>query len=86
MGITIMIENGMPKMQPLKSRVEAILKVKPPNTVKECRSFCGMVNYMSIFLPSLQKKLIPIYFITIKGIPFHWGEEQQRLLMRLKMM
>ena len=77
MGITIMIEDGMPKMQPLKSRIDAILKVKPPKTVKDCRSFCGMVNYMSIFLPSLQEKLIPIYFITRKGIPFYWGEEQQ---------
>ena len=64
MGLTMMIEDGMPKMKPLKSRIEAILKVKPPTTVKECRSFCGMVNYMSIFLPSLQEKLIPIYFIT----------------------
>ena len=33
MGMTIMIEDGMPKMHPLKSRVEAILKVKPPKTV-----------------------------------------------------
>ena len=49
MGITIMIEDGMPKMQPLKSRIDAILKVKPPKTLKDCRSFCGMVNYMSMF-------------------------------------
>ena len=70
MGITIMIEDGMPKMQPLKSRIDAILKVKPPKTVKECRSFCSMVNDMSILLPSLQEKLTPIYFITRKGIPF----------------
>ena len=54
-GITIMIEDGMPEMQPLKSRIDAILKVKPPKTVKDCRSFCGMVNYMSMFLPSLQE-------------------------------
>ena len=75
-----MIEDGMPKMQPLKSRIDAILKVKPPKTVKDCRSFCGMVNYMSMFLPSLQERLIPIYFITRKGIPFYWGwgEEQQK--------
>ena len=78
MGVTIKIEDGMPKMQPLKSRIDAIQKVKPPKTVKECRSFCGMANYMSIFLPSLQEKLIPIYFITRKGIPFYWGEEQQK--------
>ena len=49
MGVIIKIEDGMPKMQPLKSRIEAIQKVKPPKTVKECRSFCGMVNYMSVF-------------------------------------
>ena len=58
MGFTIMIEDGMPKMQPLKSRIDEILKVKPPKTVKGCRSFCGMLNYMSMFLPSLQEKLI----------------------------
>ena len=84
MGITIMIEDGMPKMKPLKSRIDAVLKVKPPKTVKECRSFCGMVNYMSIFLPSLQEKLIPIYFITRKGIPFYWGEEQQKAFEEIK--
>ena len=55
MGVTIKIEDGMPKMQPLKSRIDAIQKVKPPKTVKECRSFCGMVNYMSIFYPVCKK-------------------------------
>ena len=84
MGVIIKIEDGMPKMQPLKSRIEAIQKVKPPRTVKECRSFCGMVNYMSVFLPSLQEKLIPIYFITRKGIPFYWGEEQQKAFDEIK--
>ena len=84
MGVIIKIEDGMPKMQPLKSRIEAIQKVKPPKTVKECRSFCGMVNYMSVFLPSVQEKLIPIYFITRKGIPFYWGEEQQKAFNEIK--
>ena len=43
-----------------------------------------MVNYMSVFLPSLQEKLIPIYFITRKGIPFFWGEEQQKAFQDIK--
>ena len=43
-----------------------------------------MVNYMSVFLPSLQEKLIPIYFITRKGIPFYWGEEQQKAFDEIK--
>ena len=84
MGLTMMTEDGMAKMKPLKSRIEAILKVKPPTTVKECRSFCGMANYMSIFLPSLQEKLIPIYFITRKGVPFYWGDEQQKAFDSIK--
>ena len=84
MGVIIKNEDGMPMMQPLKSRIEAIQKVKPPKTVKECRSFCGMVNYMSVFLPSLQEKLILIYVITRKGIPFYWGEEQQKAFDEIK--
>ena len=84
MGVIIKIEDGMPKMQPLKSRIDVIQKIKPPKTVKECRSFCGMVNYMSVFLPSLQEKFISIYFITRKGIPFYWGEEQQRAFDEIK--
>ena len=39
MGITILVEDGMPKMRPLKSRIDAIQKVNPPKTIKECRSF-----------------------------------------------
>ena len=39
---------------------------------------------MSVFLPSLQEKLSPIYFITRKGIPFHWGEEQQKAFDEIK--
>ena len=32
MGVTIKIEDGMPKIQPLKSTIEAIQKIKPPKT------------------------------------------------------
>ena len=84
MGTTILVEDGMPKMKPLKSRIDAIQKVNPPKTIKECRSFCGMVNYISTFLPILQEKLIPIYFITRKGIPFYWDDEQQKAFEDIK--
>ena len=84
MGHTMLIEGGMPKLKPLKSRVDAILKLDPPKTVKDCRSFCGMVNYLSVFLENLQTKLIPIYQITRKGIPFYWGEEQENAFQDIK--
>ena len=46
--------------------------------VKGCRSFAGMVNFLSMFCQELQKLLKPIYdYLTRKGRPFIWGNEQQ---------
>ena len=84
MGHTMVIEDGLPKLKPLKTRIEAILKLKPPQTIKDCRSFCGMVNYLSIYLKDLQLKLIPIYHLTRKGIPFEWGEKQDKAFEDIK--
>ena len=44
---------------------------------KECRSFAGMVSFLSMFCPELQKLLKAIYDLTRKGRPFIWGKEQQ---------
>ena len=84
MGHTMIIEDGLPKLKPLKTRIEAILKLEPPKTIKGCRSFCGMVNYLSIYLKDLQLKLIPIYHLTRKGIPFVWGKEQEKAFEDIK--
>ena len=45
--------------------------------VKGCRSFAGMVNFLSMFCPELQKPLKLIYDLIRKGRPFVWGKEQQ---------
>ena len=34
---------------PLQCRIKAIQKLQPPTNVKGCKSFCGVVNYLSIF-------------------------------------
>ena len=64
-------------MQPLGNRLEAIQNMLPPTIVKGCRSFAGMVNFLSMFCPELQKLLKPIYDLTRKGRSFVWGREQQ---------
>ena len=66
----------------LRSRLEATQKLKPPTTVKGCRSFVGMVNIWSLFCLAVQKLLKPIYHLTIKGRHFIWGGEQQINLMK----
>ena len=78
MGNTIFIRNKRVCIRPLRSQIEAIQKLKPPTTIKGCQSFVGMVNFVSIFCPELQKLLKPIYDLTRKGKQFLWEEEQQK--------
>ena len=49
MGNTIFIKDRRVCIKPLRSRLDAIQKLKSPTTVKGCRSFAGMVNFLSIF-------------------------------------
>ena len=66
MGNTIFIEDGRVCVEPLRSRLEAMQKLKPPTTVKGCRSFAGMVNFPRLFCPESQKLLKPIYDLQEK--------------------
>ena len=74
MGNEIFIENKKVCMKPLRNRLEAILKLQLPKTPKGCRSFAGVVHFLSMFCLELQKLLKPIYDLTRKGRPFYWGK------------
>ena len=84
MGNEIFIENKKVCVKPLRSRLEAIQKLQPPKTPKGCRSFAGVVNFLSMFCPELQKLLKPIYDLARKGRPFIWGKEQHDSLEDIK--
>ena len=84
MGNVFHINGSTISITPLQSRVEAIQKLQPPTNVKGCKSFCGVVNYLSIFCRNLQKLLKPIYDLTKKGRPFIWQEEQQQAFDAIK--
>ena len=84
MGNEIFIENKKVCVKPLRNRLEAIQKLQPPKTPKGCRSFAGVVNFLSMFCPELQRLLKPIYDLTRKGRPFHWGKDQQDSFIEIK--
>ena len=84
MGNKIFIESIKVCVKLLRSRLEAIQNPQPPKTPKGCRSFAGVVNFLSMFSPELQKLLKPIYDLTRKGRPFHWGKEQQDSFIEIK--
>ena len=84
MGNTIFIRNKRVCVRPLRSQIEAIQKLEPPTMIKGCQSFAGMVNFVSLFCPELQKLLKPIYNLTRKGRQFLWGKEQQQAFDEMK--
>ena len=67
MGNRKFIKDKRVCVKPLRSRLEAIQKLQPPTTVKGCRSFTGIVNFLSMFCLELQKLLKLIYGLTGKG-------------------
>ena len=84
MGNIIFVKERRVCVKPLRSRLEAIQKMKAPTTAKQCKSFAGMVNFVSIFCPELQRLLKPIYDLTRKGRQFVWGKEQQDAFEEIK--
>ena len=58
--------------------------MKAPTTAKQCKIFAGMVNFVSIFCPELQRLLKPIYDLMRKGRQFVWGKEQQDAFEEIK--
>ena len=84
MGMQFLIDDGRPSFTPLKDKCDAIRNLLPPKTVKDCRKFCGMVNFLATFVEDLQKILVPIYNLTKKNTPFQWTEECQNSFDNIK--
>ena len=86
LGNVFHIKDGMITITPMKCRIESIQKLQAPTTAKACKSYCGVVNYLSLFCKDLQKILKPIYELTRKEIPFHWSELHQKAFVEVKEM
>ena len=85
MGNEFTITKRIMTIIPLRSRAEAINKIPTPRTPKQCKSFCGVVNNLSLFCPDLQKLLKPIVELTRKGRPFKWGDAQEKAFREVKL-
>ena len=52
--------------------------------MKQTRTFCGVVNFLSSFLPNLQQLLILIYDLQKKAKKFKWTEEAEKAFNDIK--
>ena len=68
----------------LKDKCEVIRNLDSPKTLKQTRAFCGMVNFLSSFLPNLRRLLIPIYDIQKKSKKFKWTDEAEKAFNDIK--
>ena len=84
MGLQFMIRNKTACYTPMKDKCEAIRSLEHPRNIKQCRAFCGMVNFLSTFLKDLRKHLIPIYDLQKKKRIFKWTQEAQDAFDKIK--
>ena len=84
MGSEFVISEKTMTITPLRSKTEALHKIPTPKTTKQCKSFCGFVNYLYLFCPDLQILLRPIVELTHKDRPFLWGKEQEAAFIEVK--
>lgn len=56
-------------------RVEPILKAPIPKDIHELKAFVGMINYYSRFIDKFSEKMVPLYKLMQKNVPFVWSKE-----------
>ena len=61
----------------IERQVRCNKNLESPKTLRQTRAFCGMVNFLSSFLPNLQWLLIPIYDLQKKAKVFKWTDEAE---------
>ena len=68
----------------VQSKVDAMFNIAPPKTVKQLRSFLGMVNYYRDMWMRRSHLLAPLNRLTKKGVKWTWGETKQRAFDNIK--
>ena len=84
MGLEFQVKDSKVCYTPLKDKCKAIRNLESPKTLKQTRAFCGMVNFLSSFLPNLQCLLIPIYDLQKKSKKFKWTQEVEKAFKEIK--
>jgi len=64
-------------LHPTKEKVRAIVEAPAPQNVSQLKSFLGMLNYYSKFLPNLSIVLAPLYSLLHKNRTWQWKTAQE---------
>ena len=84
MGLEFQIQEDKVCYTPLKDKCDAIRNLESSKTLRQTRAFCGMVNFLSSFLPNLRRLLISIYDLQKKAKKFKCTEEAEKAFDEIK--
>ena len=67
-------------------RKQGISSMKAPSSLKQLRSFLGMINFFRDFIPKLSEVCVPLTDLTKSstGKPFVWSDEAELAFIHVK--
>ena len=67
-----------------EEKVKAIREYPVPQNVSDLRSFLGLINFVSKFVPNCVEILHPLNNLLKKNVPFIWSEAQKNAFDKIK--
>ena len=83
-GFTINL--SLHSIQPDIKKVDAILKLLPPTSKKEVKSFLGKIQYFYRLIPGVNSWLDPLFKLSSQKTPFVWTTDCQEAFVHVKRM
>ena len=71
-------------VQPAPSKVDAVVKMKPPQNVSELKSVLGLFNYLCRYVPNLSSVLSPMSSLLRSSSVWSWGKPQDDAFKKAK--
>ncbi|CAB3999688.1 Hypothetical predicted protein [Paramuricea clavata] len=71
-------------IRPDSTKVEAITNAPHSTTASEVRSFLGLTNYCSRYIPDYSSLTFPLRQLTKKNVTFHWDHSHEKAFQSLK--
>lgn len=65
-------------------KVDSIVQIPPPTTVRGLRRFLGVASWYRRFIPGFSQIAAPLHKLLKKGQRFAWGSEEQASFEKLK--
>jgi hypothetical protein len=66
------------------AKTQKVAEWPTPASLTEVRSFIGLCAYYRRFILGFSDVCKPLYYLTEKGVPFHWGPEQENAFTTMK--